>query len=59
MSSQEDEKKILSRREALKRCATLTLGVAAVVVSRNSFADYCSCHCETDGYCSFSYCSCP
>ncbi len=43
MSSEKNEKKVLSRREALKRCATLTLGVAAVAVSGASFADgYCS-----------------
>ena len=33
MSSEDNEKKVLSGREALKSCATLTLGVAAIVFS--------------------------
>lgn len=39
MSSENNEKKVLSRRKALKRCATLTLGVAAMTAGKLSIAD--------------------
>ena len=38
MSSEKEEKKILSRREALKRCAVLGAGVAVIAMSRYGFA---------------------
>lgn len=39
MQSESNERKVLSRRAALKRCAALTLGVVAVSVSRAVLAD--------------------
>lgn len=41
MSSEHEnnEKKVLSRREALKRCAALTLGIAAISVCKVALAD--------------------
>jgi len=57
MSSENNEKKVLSRREALKRCATLTLGVTAIVVSRSSFGNMkCHSYTSSGGYSSFVDC---
>lgn len=38
MSPEKEEKKVLSRREALKRCAMLGAGVAVIAMSRSGFA---------------------
>lgn len=56
MSSEKEEKKVLSRREALKRFAVLGVGVAAsVIVVERAAADRgpASCRYESGGYCSF------
>ena len=52
MSSEKEEKKVLSRREALKRCAILGVGVASVVVSSASLSD---CYGSTNSYYSGGY----
>ena len=41
MSSEKEEKKVLSRREALKRIAVVGAGVAAVAATGVSFAAAC------------------
>lgn len=41
MSSEKDEKKVLSRRAALKRIAVVGAGVAAVAATGVSFAKDC------------------